>query len=72
VAFDGHGGGKGWAESTFHHFVDYNWNTAAGCPSFVSEPPSDAIAKNPHLLDDTKAYVRNIVAWMGVRGPTVS
>jgi hypothetical protein len=68
VAFDGHdGGGKGWAESTFHHFVDYNWNLAAGCPSFVEEPPSDAIAKNPHLLDDTKTYVRNLVNWMGVR-----
>src|SRR6202012_5422668 len=27
VAFDGStGGGKGWAESTFHHFCDYNWD----------------------------------------------
>ncbi len=68
VAFDGHdGGGKGWAESTFHHFVDYNWDVAAGCPSFVEEPPSDAIAKNPQLLDDTKRYVRNLVTWMGRR-----
>ena len=68
VAFEGHdGSGKGWAESTFHHFVDYNWDIAAGCPSFLSEPPSDAIAKNPQLLDDTKRYVRNLVTWMGRR-----
>lgn len=69
VAFDGrNGGGKGWAESTFHHFADYNWDVGAGCPSFLSEPPSDAIAKNPHLLDDTKRYVRNLVTWFGQRG----
>ena len=68
VAFEGHdGSGRGWAESTFHHFVDYNWDVGAGCPSFLSEPPSDAIAKNPHLLDDTKRYVRNLVSWMGLR-----
>jgi hypothetical protein len=66
VAFDGrNGSGKGWAESTFHHFVDYNWDVAAGCPSFLAEPPSDAIAKNPHLIDETKRYVRNLVSWFG-------
>lgn len=68
VAFDGStGDGRGWAESTFHHFVDYNWDTSLGCPSFLGEPPSDAIAKNPHLLADTKTYVKNIVEWLGVR-----
>jgi hypothetical protein len=68
VAFEGHdGSGKGWAESTFHHFVDYNWDVDAGCPSFLAEPPSDAIAKQPHLLDDTKRFVRNLVSWMGLR-----
>jgi hypothetical protein len=66
VAFDGrNGSGRGWAESTFHHFVDYNWDIAAGCPSFLTEPPSDAISKNPTLLDDTRRYVRNIVSWLG-------
>jgi hypothetical protein len=68
VAFEASGeGGRGWAESTFHHFCDYNWDTSAGCPSFVSEPPSDAIAKDPALLDDTKRYVRNLVEWLGRR-----
>jgi hypothetical protein len=69
VAFEGRdGSGRGWAESTFHHFVNYNWDIAAGCPSFLEEPPSDAIAKNPRLLDDTRTYVRNLVNWMGLRG----
>jgi hypothetical protein len=68
VAFEGHdGSGKGWAESTFHHFVDYNWDIAAGCPTFLEEPPSDAITKRPQLLDDTKRYVHNLVTWMGHR-----
>lgn len=59
--------GRGWAESTFHHFCDYNWDVAHGCPSFVGEAPSDAIAQNPALLDDTKTYVHNLVAWLGRR-----
>lgn len=68
VAFEGTcGAGNGWAESTFHHFADYNWDVSKGCPSFVAEPPSDAIAKRPHLLDDTKAYVGNLVRWLGAR-----
>jgi hypothetical protein len=68
VAFESSGAnGRGWAESTFHHFCDYNWDVSAGCPSFVSEPPSDAIAKNPTLLEDTKRYVRNLVTWLGRR-----
>lgn len=68
VAFDrGERGGPGWAESTFHHFCDYNWDVKAGCPSFVSELPSDAIEKDPSLLDDTKRYVRNLVEWLGRR-----
>lgn len=70
VAFDPPAGspdGRGWAESTFHHFCDYNWDVSLGCPSFVSEPPSDAIAKTPALLDDTKDYVRNLIDWLGPR-----
>ncbi|MEA2664085.1 MAG: hypothetical protein QOI11_1029 [Candidatus Eremiobacteraeota bacterium] len=68
VAFEAaDGNGRGWAESTFHHFCDYNWDVSAGCPSFVSEKPSAAIARDPALLDDTKRYVRNLVAWLGRR-----
>lgn len=68
VAFERDGSdGRGWAESTFHHFCDYNWNVAMGCPSFVEEPPSDAIANDPSLLDDTRGYVTNLVRWLGRR-----
>jgi hypothetical protein len=66
VAFDArYGAGRGWAESTFHHFADYNWNPKMGCPTFVTEKPSSAIENDPSLLDDTKLYVGNIAAWLG-------
>jgi hypothetical protein len=67
VAFEPADGasGRGWAETTFHHFADYNWDVRLGCPSFVSEAPSDAIQRDPALLDDTKRYVANLAAWLG-------
>jgi hypothetical protein len=63
---DEHGNtlGRAIAESSFHHFVDYNWNTEMGCPSFVEEPQGDGIKKNPQALDDIKAYVRNAALWL--------
>jgi hypothetical protein len=65
VAFDSASGdGNALAESTFHHFADYNWAVAMGCPSFVSEPPSDRIAKDPTLLDDVKIYCSNLARWL--------
>lgn len=57
--------GGGVAESTFHHFCDYNWDTSAGCPSFVAEKPGDQIAREgPRALDDIKAYCANIARWL--------
>jgi hypothetical protein len=68
VAFEAHdGSGRGWAESTFHHFADYNWDISRGCPSFVTDVPSQALQDDPALLDDTKRYVRNLVDWLGRR-----
>lgn len=65
VAIEGHDDvGNAWAESTFHHFADYNWDPARGCPPFVSEAPSDAVVKEPALLDDTKEYVGNLALWL--------
>ena len=65
-ATDEHGNlrGRAVAESSFHHFVDYNWDIEQGCPSFVAEPPGDAVRKNPARLDDVKAYVRNLARWL--------
>jgi len=65
VAFEpGTQGGPGIAQSTFHHFADYNWNTYSGCPSFVYEPPGDAMARVPQALADTHRYVLNVAAWL--------
>jgi hypothetical protein len=68
VAFEAYdGAGRGWAQSTFHHFADYNWDISRGCPSFVTDVPSQAVQDDPALLDDTKRYVRNLVEWLGRR-----
>ena len=33
--------------------------------SWISEPPSDAVVRQPSLLRDVHAYVRNAAAWLG-------
>jgi hypothetical protein len=65
-AQDRHGNmlGRAVAESSFHHFVDYNWDTSKGCPSFVAEPPGDQIKREPKRLEDVKTYVRNLALWL--------
>jgi hypothetical protein len=55
------------AHSSFHHLCDYNWNTAAGAPSFVDDPPGREIVGDPHALDDIKTYVANAVRWLSAR-----
>ena len=50
--------------STFHHFADMNWDTDAGAPSFVTEPPGDEIKRDPSRLAIFKDYVRNIARWL--------
>ena len=63
---DNHGNqlGRGIAESSFHHFVDYNWDTNMGCPSFLIEPPGDGYKRNPQALTDIKKYVANAARWL--------
>ena len=68
VAFEATGGkGRAIAESSFHHFVDYNWDPRQGCPSFVDEPAGDAILRDPAALAATHTYVRNVATWLGQR-----
>jgi hypothetical protein len=70
VAFDStrdsHGNvlGRGIAESSFHHLVDYNWDTDMGCPTFLAEPPGDGYKRNPQALEDIKTYVGNVARWL--------
>jgi hypothetical protein len=67
-AGDQHGNnlGRAVAESSFHHFVDYNWDLDRGCPSFVLEPPGDGIKREPEKLEDVKTYVRNLALWLAM------
>lgn len=56
--------GRVVAESTFHHFADYNWDIDCGAPSFVTELPGGEIAADPARLTAFKGYVRNLAAWL--------
>jgi hypothetical protein len=69
VVFEAHeeGGerlGRAFAASTFHHFCDYNLDPAAGCPTFVSEPPGDQIRRNAQTMEDVLTYFSNIARWL--------
>jgi hypothetical protein len=68
VAFEpADGAGPAVAESTFHHFVDYNWDINAGAPSFVTDRPGSKLAQFPEALQDTRRYVRNLALWLAGR-----
>lgn len=61
--------GPAIAESTFHHFADYNWDPNKGCPSFVSELPGDGLAHSPEARASVRTYVRNLALWLAGRSP---
>jgi len=65
-AVDAHGNtlGRAVAESSFHHFVDYNWDITAGCPIFLLEDPGTEIKDDPEKLRDIKTYVENVARWL--------
>lgn len=63
VAFEGEGG-RAVAQSTFHHFADYNLDPRAGCPSFVSEAPSDRILVDPRGRRSAERYFQNLAEWL--------
>ncbi len=56
--------GRAVAQSTFHHFADYNWDVSKGCPSFVEEPAGNGMQENPQAIEDIKTYVRNLALWL--------
>jgi hypothetical protein len=57
-------GGPAIAQSTFHHFADYNWNPSMGAPSFVAEAPGDTLAHAPEAQRSIERYVRNLALWL--------
>jgi hypothetical protein len=73
VAFEGNTdeqgkrSGRAVADSSFHHFVDYNWDTSMGCPTFLLEPPGDEIKRDPSRLEDVKIFVTNLARWLSAR-----
>jgi hypothetical protein len=68
VAFEPSGmGGRAVAQSSFHHFVDYNWDPRMGAPSFLSEPASDAMVRFPEARRSTERYVQNLALWLAGR-----
>jgi hypothetical protein len=66
---DRHGNrcGRAVAESSFHHFVDYNWDINKGCPSFLVEPPGHEIERDPARMRDINTYVANLARWLAGR-----
>jgi hypothetical protein len=65
VAFEAvNGMGRAIAQSTFHHFADYNWDVASGAPSFVTERPGGALRRTPSAMADTQRYCRNVALWL--------
>lgn len=57
-------GGRALAQSTFHHFADYNWDLAKGKPSFVSEAPGGRLAQSPEAQRVIRQYVKNLALWL--------
>lgn len=57
-------GGRAIAESTFHHFADYNWDPSVGAPSFVTEAPGRGFADEPEALRQARQYAANVALWI--------
>jgi hypothetical protein len=56
--------GPAIAQSTFHHFADYNWDPRRGCPDFVTEAPAFVLPNDPHAMASVHRYVRNVAQWL--------
>jgi hypothetical protein len=68
IAFEADGEtGRSIAQSTFHHFSDYNWDPRVGAPSFVDEPPGDGILRRAEARAATHRYARNVARWLAGR-----
>ena len=61
--------GPAIAESSFHHFADYNWDISRGSPSFVTEPPGVRMSQEPNALRHTHRYVLNLAHWLAGSAP---
>jgi hypothetical protein len=65
VAFErSEAGGRAIAQSTFHHFADYNWDPGCGAPSFVTEAPGHGLAGSLEAQRSIRQYVKNVALWL--------
>ena len=58
------GYGRALVHSSFHHFVDYNWDPRLSKPSFVSEQPGDGMLRGRHAAEDIRTYAENAARWL--------
>ena len=56
--------GPAIAESTFHHFADYNWDPRRGSPDFVTEAPVYTLPDAAVPMASVHRYVRNVALWL--------
>ena len=63
--------GPAIAESTFHHFADYNWDPGRGSPDFVTEAPGGSLPRTPQAMASVQRYVRNLALWLAGRNTIV-
>lgn len=59
--------GPALAESTFHHFADYNWDARRGSPDFVTEAPAYTLPTAAREMASVHRYVRNVALWLAGR-----
>lgn len=59
--------GPALAESTFHHFADYNWDPRRGSPDFVTETPTYELPNHPRAMASVHRYARNVALWLAGR-----
>jgi hypothetical protein len=68
VAFERAGKrGRALAQSTFHHFADYNWDPRRGSPDFVTETPVHQLPHDARAMASVHRYVRNTALWLAGR-----
>jgi hypothetical protein len=61
--------GPAIAQSTFHHFSDYNWDPSRGSPDFVTETPAYVLPNTLRAMASVHCYVRNVALWLAGRTP---
>jgi len=59
--------GPAIAQSTFHHFADYNWDPRRGSPDFVTEAPVYRLPDVPLAMASVHRYARNVALWLAGR-----